>query len=177
MMFSRSWSTPPLCASLWGRSTGPWKPQRLKGKSCLPLLAHRPPPTWYFKEYICIVVAHLNLLTHVFILFSPLWQDDSKDSSTRQRSPFPKHSALSLDLNANENSGTEQSGSESIEDGTSTPTRLLRCLNSYVYAFWNFNCLFSVFSFSFPFSFFNRGRSSGFVRGSGSTLSEQGLPH
>lgn len=84
---------------------------------------------------------------YMFILFSLLWQDDSKNSSTQQRSPLPKHSVLSLDLNANENSGTEQSGSESIEDGRSTPTRLLRCLNSYVYAFWNFNHLCSVFSF------------------------------
>lgn len=31
-----------------------------------------------------------------------------------------KHSSLSLDLNANENSATEQSGSESIEDGEQT---------------------------------------------------------
>lgn len=41
-------------------------------------------------------------------------QDDSKN---QRRSPLPKHSLLSLDLNANENSGTEQSGSESLEDG------------------------------------------------------------
>lgn len=158
MMVSGSWSTPPPCASLWGQSTGPWKPQRLKGKSSLPLLAHRPPPTWYFKEYISFYNALCGPSkpshTYVFILFSPLWQDDSKNSSTQQRSPLPKHSALSLDLNANENSGTEQSGSESVEDGRSTPTRLLRCLNSYVYAFWNFNHLCSVLSFFLSFFLF-----------------------
>ncbi|XP_075906517.1 protein Aster-C isoform X2 [Nelusetta ayraudi] len=42
--------------------------------------------------------------------------DDSRNPSGQRRSPLPKHSLLSLDLNANENSGTEQSGSESLED-------------------------------------------------------------
>lgn len=46
-----------------------------------------------------------------------LRQDDSRNPSGQRRSPLPKHSLLSLDLNANENSGTEQSGSESLEDG------------------------------------------------------------
>lgn len=43
-------------------------------------------------------------------------QEDSKNPSQR-RSPLPKHSSLSLDLNTTQNSGTEQSGSESLEDG------------------------------------------------------------
>ncbi|XP_037613464.1 protein Aster-C isoform X2 [Sebastes umbrosus] len=54
--------------------------------------------------------------------------DDSRSPSTPRRSPVPsllrlatdrdsKHSSLSLDLNANENDASEQSGSESIEDG------------------------------------------------------------
>ncbi|XP_044031668.1 protein Aster-C isoform X3 [Siniperca chuatsi] len=54
-------------------------------------------------------------------------QDDSRNTQSQQRSPAPsldrlapervsKRSSLSLDLNANENGVSEQSGSESIED-------------------------------------------------------------
>lgn len=59
----------------------------------------------------------VQLLLHVSVCLCVhlLRQDDSKSSSQR-RSPLPKHSMLSIDLNANENSGTE-SGSESLEDG------------------------------------------------------------
>ncbi|XP_030253383.1 protein Aster-C isoform X1 [Sparus aurata] len=53
--------------------------------------------------------------------------DDSRTTPTQQRNPAPaldrlapervsKRSSLSLDLNANENGATEQSGSESVED-------------------------------------------------------------
>ncbi|KAM7390472.1 hypothetical protein PAMA_008569 [Pampus argenteus] len=56
-----------------------------------------------------------------------LEKDDSRSTRSQQRSPAPsldhvspeqvsKRSSLSLDLNANENSASDQSGSESIED-------------------------------------------------------------
>lgn len=81
----------------------------------------------------------------MFVLY-PLLQDDSRSASTQQRSPTPslhhlspeqisKHSSLSLDLNANENSASEQSGSESIEDGKSTQPRAATggCSNTCFY--------------------------------------------
>lgn len=54
--------------------------------------------------------------------------DDSRNAPSQTRSPLPsldrgapervsKHSSLSLDLNANENGVSEQSGSESVEEG------------------------------------------------------------
>ncbi|XP_033494108.1 protein Aster-C isoform X1 [Epinephelus lanceolatus] len=57
----------------------------------------------------------------------PNAQDDSRSTPSQRRSPVPsldrlapervsKRSSLSLDLNANENEASEQSGSESIED-------------------------------------------------------------
>lgn len=57
----------------------------------------------------------------------PNAQDDSRSTPSQRRSPVPsldrlapervsKRSSLSLDLNANENDASEQSGSESIED-------------------------------------------------------------
>ncbi|XP_028425711.1 protein Aster-C isoform X3 [Perca flavescens] len=58
---------------------------------------------------------------------SPNAQEDSRSTPSQQRSPAPsldrlapervsKHSSLSLDLNANKNNVSEQSGSEGIED-------------------------------------------------------------
>lgn len=68
-----------------------------------------------------------------------LRQDDFKNPSGQRRSPLPKHSLLSLDLNANENSGTEQSGSESLEDGRRLTRDVL------------FSILSSTAASSFPF--------------------------
>lgn len=45
-MSSGGWSTRPLSASR-GQSTRLWTPPRPKGKSCLPLWAHKTPPTRY----------------------------------------------------------------------------------------------------------------------------------
>lgn len=59
---------------------------------------------------------------------------------------------LSLDLNANENGVSEQSGSESIDDGKrGTTQKLERMLELMVFYF----CVFKYFHFLFlPFFFF-----------------------
>lgn len=60
-----------------------------------------------------------------------LLQDDSRNTPSQSRSPIlsmdrllqervAKRSSLSLDLNANENGLSEQSGSESLDEGEKT---------------------------------------------------------
>lgn len=78
-------------------------------------------------RFNCLVCACLNLFTPPFF-FLALQQDDLSNTLSQQRSPVPsldrlapervsKRSSHSLDLNANENGVSEQSGSESLEDG------------------------------------------------------------
>ncbi len=87
-----------------------------------------------FSFFNCVVCACLNIFTPpIFCLFVclALLQDESGNTLSQRRSPAPsldrlapervsKRSSLSLDLNANENGQSEQSGSESLEDGERT---------------------------------------------------------
>lgn len=64
---------------------------------------------------MCVCVSlSLSLSVHLLL------QEDSRSSSQR-RSPPPRRSSLSLDLDANHGSGSEPSGSESLEDGEILP--------------------------------------------------------
>lgn len=42
----------PLSSASLKWKMDPWKPPHLKGKKCLPLLAHRTRPTWYLSDHV-----------------------------------------------------------------------------------------------------------------------------
>lgn len=111
-----------------------------------------------------LCMSTVNLLTPMCFFFGiSLQQDDTRNTPSQRHSPAPsldrlvpervsKRSMLSLDLNANENGVSEQSGSESIDDGKrGTTQKLERMLELMVFYF----CVFKYFNFLFlPFFFF-----------------------
>lgn len=152
----------------------PWTPPHLKGKKCLPLLAHRTRPTWYLSNHVFNTAtvypsyfwknydktSH-NCTSDPIIITDKqkhkklvFLQEDFRNTPSQRRSPAPqldrlvpervsKRSSLSLDLNANENGVSEESGSESEEEGDKMPLRA--CLKRVVLFLW-FNIFLPLFS-------------------------------
>lgn len=181
----------------------PWTPPHLKGKKCLPLLAHRTRPTWYLSNHVfntatvypsyfwknydktshnCtsdpIIITDLKgKQKHEKLVFL---QEDFRNTPSQRRSPAPqldrlvpervsKRSSLSLDLNANENGVSEESGSESEEEGDKMPLRAWCVLKTCGFVFCGLISflLFSLLS----------GGPRWSVSGVRSTVFEPGFPH
>lgn len=84
-------------------------------------------------------------------------QEDFRNTPSQRRSPAPqldrlvpervsKRSSLSLDLNANENGMSEESGSESEEEGDKMPLRAWCMLKRCGFVFLWFNIFLPLFS-------------------------------
>lgn len=110
----------------------------------------------------CKSYAHVSSFTAycLFILCIPHLQDDSRSTPSQRRSPIPsidrlaqewvsKRSTLSLDLNANENGVSEQSGSESLEEGERMPHSCWRELELMRFMPLCFNIFFFLCSLGF----------------------------
>lgn len=142
MRSSGGWNTRPLCASR-GQSTRLWTPRRPKGKRCLPLWAHKTPTTRYESGIfncaaLCMFGHFFFFFTNYFYLICYWLQQNDYQNTSAQALLDPlgvdwarKHSSLSVDLNPKENSATEESGSENIEDGRKTQTFWI-LLNSHL---------------------------------------------